>query len=115
MTYARDPYDTDHPPCRCATTTQEFCPEHGDPAKPAPDPPATEQPAGRWVRIENLADSGLPAEQVLKLTAMSIEEYAIALTLVMMHGQDQGLQRYIAAGGHVRIDDDGEPVIWAAG
>lgn len=45
MTYARDPYDTDEPPCFCPvgspepSTTQEFCPAHGDPAKPAPEPP----------------------------------------------------------------------------
>jgi hypothetical protein len=44
MTYARDPYDTDQPPCVCghedgsALTTEEFCPAHGDPAKPAPEP-----------------------------------------------------------------------------
>ena len=45
MSYARDPYDTDEPPCFCdqeagpVLTTQEFCPAHGDPAKPAPEPP----------------------------------------------------------------------------
>jgi hypothetical protein len=46
MTYARDPYDTDEPPCFCplentgpVTTTAEFCPAHGDPDKPAPEPP----------------------------------------------------------------------------
>jgi hypothetical protein len=45
VTYARDPYDTDEPPCFCPVgspdprTTQEYCPAHGDPAKPAPEPP----------------------------------------------------------------------------
>lgn len=43
MTYTRDPYDTDRPPCVCGTepgpvlTTEEFCPAHGAPARPAPD------------------------------------------------------------------------------
>jgi hypothetical protein len=43
MTYIRDPYDTDEPPCMCGDgpgqTTPEFCPAHGDPSKPAPEPP----------------------------------------------------------------------------
>lgn len=43
MTYARDPYDTVQPPCVCTgsstRTTPEFCPAHGDPARPAPEPP----------------------------------------------------------------------------
>jgi hypothetical protein len=46
MAYARDPFDTDEPPCFCAPAstdpsgaTAEFCPEHGgDPDKPAPEP-----------------------------------------------------------------------------
>lgn len=49
MTYARDPYDTDQPPCFCAgqdsglaRTTEEFCPACGDPSKPAPEPPGRE-------------------------------------------------------------------------
>jgi len=42
MSYVRDPYDTDEPPCVCglsgpARTTEEFCPSHGDPDKPFPD------------------------------------------------------------------------------
>lgn len=45
MTYARDPYDTDQPPCVCpldgepVLTTEEYCPAHGDPDKPAPESP----------------------------------------------------------------------------
>jgi len=46
MTYVRDPYDTDEPPCFCAPqatdplgATAEFCPAHGsDLAKPVPEP-----------------------------------------------------------------------------
>jgi hypothetical protein len=49
VTYARDPYDTDQPPCFCdlenvgreVLTTAEFCPAHGDPDKPAPEPPSS--------------------------------------------------------------------------
>lgn len=52
MTYVRDPYDTDEPPCFCdldnprgeVLTTPEFCPAHGDPDKPAPEPPDHEEP-----------------------------------------------------------------------
>jgi hypothetical protein len=40
VSYARDPYDTDQPPCRCVQDGEEFCPAHGDPSKPAPEPPA---------------------------------------------------------------------------
>jgi hypothetical protein len=46
MTYVRDPYDTDQPPCFCGNqesgfviTTEEFCPACGDSDKPAPEPP----------------------------------------------------------------------------
>jgi hypothetical protein len=48
MAYSRDPYDTDQPPCFCdmeagpVLTTAEFCPAHGDPDKPAPEPPGDE-------------------------------------------------------------------------
>ena len=43
MSYVRDPCDTDEPPCVCglsgpARTTEEFCPAHGDPAKPVTEP-----------------------------------------------------------------------------
>ena len=45
MSYVRDPYDTDEPPCFCGNqatgpvlTTEEFCPACGDPDKPFPLP-----------------------------------------------------------------------------
>ena len=52
MSYGRDPYDTDEPPCFCglagpARTTEEFCPSHGDESKPFPDEPAKEGLAAR--------------------------------------------------------------------
>jgi|SRR5450755_1061716 hypothetical protein len=45
MSYVRDPYDTDEPPCVCglagpARTTEEFCPSHGEPDGPFPFEPA---------------------------------------------------------------------------
>jgi hypothetical protein len=49
VTYARDPYDTDQPPCVCGAqapgpvlTTAEFCPACGESDKPAPEPPRTD-------------------------------------------------------------------------
>lgn len=45
VTYVRDPYDTDEPPCFCGQqadgpvlTTEEFCPACGDPGKPIMEP-----------------------------------------------------------------------------
>lgn len=40
MSYARDPFDTPEPPCFCDRAGEEFCPAHGDPDKPAPEPPS---------------------------------------------------------------------------
>jgi len=56
MTYARDPFDTDEPPCFCGwqgpadqvCTTREFCPACGDPGKPAPEPPADTPEPPEW-------------------------------------------------------------------
>jgi len=39
-------------------------------------------------------------------------DLAIAQTFVMMHGKERGAARYIEAGGRVRFDDFGEPIIW---
>lgn len=69
----------------------------------------TEPANGRWVRISDLARESEWAE----LLATAIQELAIAQTLVMMHGSHRGLERYISAGGRVRSDENGEPVIWA--
>jgi hypothetical protein len=60
VTYARDPYDTDQPPCFCdqeagpVLTTQEFCPEHGDPDKPAPD---SEVPDWHGLHVNEMTDA----------------------------------------------------------
>jgi hypothetical protein len=62
-----------------------------------------------WVRIANL--SSRPERVELLATAM--EELALAQALVLVHGEQRGAKRYIEAGGRVRFDDFGEPVIWA--
>lgn len=62
MTYARDPYDTDRPPCLCGgqasgpvLTTAEFCPACGDPDKPVPEPPGDEIAAAVAAERERIA------------------------------------------------------------
>lgn len=61
----------------------------------------------KWVRIADL--SGDP--DCIELLAVALEELGVARALVMMHGQERGARRYVEAGGRVRFDDDGEPVI----
>ena len=55
MSYVRDPYDTDEPPCVCSNQAigPEFCPSCGDQDKPfplpeydEPEPAYGEPPAG---------------------------------------------------------------------
>jgi hypothetical protein len=42
-----------------------------------------------------------------------LEELCIAEALVIIHGEARGAQLYIAHGGHVRFDAQGEPVwLW---
>ena len=55
MSYVRDPYDTDEPPCFCGQqapgpvlTTAEFCPACGDPDKPIPEPEGNEDERSGW-------------------------------------------------------------------
>jgi hypothetical protein len=62
---------------------------------------------GWWVRISELAGDPQWAE----LLATAITDLAMAQALVMIHGQERGLARYLAGGGRVRFDADGEPVI----
>jgi hypothetical protein len=63
-----------------------------------------------WVRLADVSSRSDWAE----LLATAMEELAIAWALVMIHGDQRGAKQYIQAGGRVRFDDDGEPVIWAA-
>lgn len=45
--------------------------------------------------------------------AVLMTELPIAETLVLMHGRERGIRRYGEAGGAVRIDGDGEVVVWS--
>ena len=64
-----------------------------------------------WVRIRQICEAGLAADQVAELVAVAITELGIAEALVMMHGRVRGTQLYVAHGGHVRFDEDGEPCL----
>jgi hypothetical protein len=63
-----------------------------------------------WVRIANLSSRPDWAE----LLATAMEELAMAQALVLIDGEQGGAKRYVQAGGRVRFDADGEPVIWVA-
>jgi hypothetical protein len=57
----------------------------------------------------------LPADQAVAALAMVMEELGLAQALAMMHGPERGARRYAEAGGHVRFDGNGEPVLlWKA-
>jgi hypothetical protein len=64
---------------------------------------------GRWVRISDLHRVGAQATSLL---ATTMTDLAVAQSLVLIHGKERGIARYIEAGGRVRFDGDGEPVIW---
>lgn len=61
-----------------------------------------------WVRLADISSRPDPAE----LLAAAMQELALASALVLIHGEQRGAQRYLEAGGRVRFDDEGEPVIW---
>ena len=46
MSYARDPFDTDQPPCYCHLVGEECCPAHGDPDSGITVVPLDEEDAG---------------------------------------------------------------------
>lgn len=69
---------------------------------------------GRWVRVKDISDATeLPVETRVALLATAVEELGVAYSLTLIHGVPNGLQRYADAGGRVRQDAQGEPVIWA--
>jgi hypothetical protein len=68
---------------------------------------------GEWIRLSDL--TSLPAVDCLDLVATALEELAIAQALALIHGQERGFSRYIEAGGHVRFDAEGDPIIWRPG
>jgi hypothetical protein len=67
-----------------------------------------------WVRLADLssAEVELSAEERIDLVCTAMEEWAVAKALVNIHGEERGAERYKEAGGHIRFDADGEPVIW---
>lgn len=66
----------------------------------------------RPIRLRDLMDE-LPYEDALGVTIRALEEVCIAEALAMIHGKARGAILYAERGGHVRFDDDGEPVwLW---
>lgn len=66
-----------------------------------------------WIRMIDIPrHETLTPQQKVELIARCIHEYAMARALVMIHGEQRALDRYILAGGSVAYDDDGEPVVW---
>jgi hypothetical protein len=64
------------------------------------------------VRIANItSEPGLKTAERIKLLAMAMEELALMQSLIIIHGEQRAAARYIEAGGHIRFDDFGEPVI----
>jgi hypothetical protein len=61
--------------------------------------------------MKDIPTSGLPADEKIAVLAMAMTELALAQALIGMHGQVRGARDYIDHGGHVRFDDDGEPVV----
>jgi hypothetical protein len=64
----------------------------------------------RWIRIDQLAVSGLPMGRVVELAAIALTELGIAESLKIIHG-DGWEARYLAIGPIVVLDADLNPVI----
>lgn len=64
----------------------------------------------RWVRLAEVARSGLSADEVLAVMAAAILELGIAQAFTMIHGTEAGWRRYVANGGRVRFDGEGQPI-----
>jgi hypothetical protein len=62
------------------------------------------------IRITRLA-AELPPDEAIDALAVAMEELAVAHALVIVHGPARGAERYLQAGGRVRFDDFGEPVL----
>jgi hypothetical protein len=68
----------------------------------------------RAIRIADLSDE-LRGEELLSAVAMAMEELCLVQALILIHGHERGVERYVEAGGHVRFDDEREPVLLWAG
>ncbi len=64
-----------------------------------------------FIRMVDLAGSDLPAEIKTELLAIAMTDLAYAMALEIIHG-DRWFDRYVSTGGRVRLDTDGEPMIW---
>lgn len=66
---------------------------------------------GQWIRLKDVPGADLPPGRKIDLVAVALLELGVAHALTMIHGRERGAEVYAAHGGHVRFDDDGEPVI----
>ena len=64
----------------------------------------------RPIRLDRLLNE-LSPNDALTAVAVAIEELGMAQALCIVHGRDRGVKRFVEAGGHIRFDDDGKPVI----
>jgi hypothetical protein len=67
-----------------------------------------------WIRIKEISKAPITPKQKIDLMATAMEELALAEALRIIHG-DRWPSRYTEMGGHVRFDDENEPVIWFNG
>jgi len=66
----------------------------------------------RIVRISEIATSSLlTTDERVDCVAMALQELALAEALRIVHGRENAARRYADLGGHVRFDDEGEPVL----
>jgi hypothetical protein len=68
----------------------------------------------RAIPIKDIAKE-LSGEEALAAAAMAMEEVALAEALAIIHGKARAAELYVERGGHVRFDENGEPVLlWKA-
>jgi hypothetical protein len=69
----------------------------------------------RVIPMSELLDQ-LSPDDALTAVAVALEELALMEALTMIHGRARAAQVYVERGGHVRFDDNGEPVLlWTEG
>lgn len=96
-------------PFAAAGKPRAFGAGNSPPAGKLPPMAAPERPV-RWVRLCQIGEAGLTADQVLAAIEMAMTELAIAMALEMIHG-DRWPQVYKTLGGHIRFDYNGEPCV----
>ena len=55
------------------------------------------------------------AVQKVGIVAQMLEELGVAQAMATIHGRERGAARYVEAGGRVRLDTDGEVVVFFEG